>query len=328
MSMAVVDDVGVALDVTRTYLRRRSIRGYLRLALVALFLGPPGLFGPPGPVELRRARFGLGGRDFPSRSALLDAVGGEPVLIGLLVGLVATALGYALVGAICEFALVRLLVADTVSVRDPARRYRRSALELFLFRLVVGTATIAGLSSVLLALWGVDVAPVDSAGALVLLAVVGILGYVVHRFTTDFVVAIVFAEGRSLLGGWRRLLRIGRERPRIIGLYAPVRIALEVAGGVAFGVALSLSWIALALVVGLPIFAVFALVGGTAIAAGVTAAVLVPMTIGLVGAVIAPFQVYYRSYALLVLGDADESLDLVADWRSRVATDADLVGRL
>lgn len=329
MAIAIVDDVGLALDVTREYLRRRSPVGYLALAVLALLLGPVGVGAPPGPVEVRTEAYDVRAGEVPSWSAVVDAVGGEAVVVGVVV--VGLLLGgtYLLAGAFAEFAVVHSLIADAVAVREPARRHWRRAVELFVFRLLAGLITAGSLASLVVAIWGLDVAPVRSPWGVVVLGLLGVVGYLLHRVTTDLAVPIMLGECRSLVGAWGRVLGLASAHPRALAGYVLVRLALAVAAAVGMGIAVGVALLGLGLIVGVPVFVLLALVTDLWLALVLTAVVLVPVAVLLVGAVLAPFHVYFRYYAMLVLGDIDETLDFVADWREHVAADPSRVaGRL
>lgn len=329
MATAIVDDVGLALDVTREYLRRRSPGQYLALAVLALLLGPVGVGAPPGPVELRTEAIDVRAGEVPSWSAVVDAVGGEAVVVGVVV--VGLVLGgtYLLVGAFAEFVVVHSLIADAVAVREPARRHWRRAVELFAFRLLAGVITASGLTSLVVAIWGLDFAPLRSPWSVVVLGLLGVVGYLLHRVTTDLAVPIMLGEGRSLLGAWGRLFGLVGAHPRALAGYVLIRLALAAAAAVGMGIAVGVALLALGLIVGVPAVALLALVTDLWLALALTAVVLVPVAVLLVGAVLAPFHLYFRYYAMLVLGDVDETLDFVAQWRARIVADpAPAVGRL
>lgn len=326
MSLASVAGVGLAIDVTREYLRGRTVRGYLLLAGLALLLGPAGSAAPPGPVEVREEHLGLEPGTVPTLGEAAAAIGGDRVVLGLAVAALLLAVAYVLFGALAEFAVLHSLVHDTVAVREPVRRHRRGGLELAAFRLLAGALVAGAVVGVSLALWEVDLGIEPSPGVAVGLAILALAVLVVHRFTTDFAVPIMLAEGVGLLGAWARLSQAVGRRPREFAVYLPVRVALEVAGGIALGIAVAIVLVGVGLVVGLPVFAVGTLLGGPVVAAVVAAAAVLPPAAVAVAAVVLPLHVYLRYYALLVLGAEGGPLDLVADWRDRAT--ADPAGRL
>jgi hypothetical protein len=130
------------------------------------------------------------------------------------------------------------------------------------------------------------------------------------------------AEDVGVLRGWRRLLPELRGNLRAFGLYVVVRVVLGIAASVAVGLVTGF----VAVVLAVP----FLLVGGALAfalsAAGVGSALLVvaavlavpAVLVGLlaVGLVQAPVVVFFRYYALFVLGGVVPSLDLVSDLRA------------
>ncbi|MFP4591000.1 MAG: hypothetical protein ACLFM8_06015 [Halobacteriales archaeon] len=326
MALAAVRSVGDAVDLTREYLRGRTIRAYLLLAGLSITLGPPGVGGPPGPVSVREETLGLDVSDAPSTGELVEAVGGETALWGLLAVGIALAVGYVLLGAFAAFAFYRSLVDDAVAVRAPARRHRRGALELFGFRLVAWGLAAGAAGWLAATYFARGFGPEPSLAGLLTAAVVGLLAYLSHRLTTDFVVPIMLAQRCSLVDGWRCLLGVVRDQPAQFAAYVPVRVALEVAGGVGLGAAVGVALLVLVLLVGLPVFAVAYLLADLVAALAVAGAIVLPLGVAVVAAVVVPFHVYFHGYALLTLGDVDPSLDLVGPWRRRL--DPASAGRL
>lgn len=322
MSISAIQSAGDAIDVTREYLFGRSLRQVLTLAFMVLFLGPTGTSAPPGPVELDETVFDADD-GLPSPGDIIAAIDWELAMIVIvLIGVFAVL--YGLVSAFMEFGFVHSLVVDTAAIREPAQDHWPRALSLFLFRAVVwglGAVTIALLIAGALDL--VDLPRgVDLISIWPLLVLAGGSVYLVNRFTTDFVVPIMYHERRGLISGWRRLVGVIRDEWRQFAVYVPVRIMLEVALGIAFGIVISVAILALGVIIGIPVGVILVLVVGTTTGLVVTVGILSLLAIALVAAAMIPFHTYLRYYTLLVLGDASHPLDLIADKRHRARSTA------
>jgi len=326
-----IENLDDALDATTGFLRPVDRSTWVKLAIVAFFIGGPGAnansvqwtFGGGG---------GNGGGGPPS--VVVESIGGVELLVAAAV--IAAALGLALlfvlVGSVMEFVFVQSLRRETVEVREYWRAHWRRGLRLFAFRLAL-FAFVLGSVAVLaipLLVGAFDVATVTSGVAIaffvVLLPIVLVLAItvgVVNGFTTVFVVPIMLLEDCGVLAGWRRLWPSVRSAPVQFLAYLVASFFLGVLGGV-FVLVVTL---ALAIVLLVPFGVLFA-VGGAVLAfvseaAGVAVLVVVGAAYALaVLAVVAlaqvPVQTYLRYYALLVLGDVDPELDAVPDQRDRV----------
>lgn len=315
MSFSAIQSAGDAIDVTREYLFGRSIRGGALLAFMVLFLGPTGVSGPPGPIELDDEAFQTE-NEVPTLDEVFEFVSLEWLTVVAVI-VIALAIGYALLSAFMEFSFIHSLVTDTVSISKAARSHWREALGLFIFRVVLW-GFVAGLVA-LLTLTTVDLVelPVDVEFAFLLpLAIAGgVMLYLLNRFTTDFVAPIMYHEHRGVLGGWWRLLAVMRREWRQFAVYVPVRIILEIALGIAFGIVLALGLFLIALVIGIPIGIILVLVLDPLIGFVITVAILGLIAIAVIAGAMVPFHTYLRYYTLLVLGDTAETLDLISEKR-------------
>ncbi|MFW6448243.1 MAG: DUF7544 domain-containing protein [Halobacteriota archaeon] len=326
MALAAVRSIDDAVDVTRDYLLARTVRGYLLLATVSLTLGPAGLGGPPGPVDVREETVGIDASEMPSAATLVDALGGELVLWALLSLVIALAVGYVLLGSFAEFAIYHSLITDTVAIRRPIGRYWRGALQLFAFRLVAWGLAAGASAWLAVTFFAREFGPTSSPAGLLVAAVIGLTAYLAHRLTADFVVPIMLAERCTVVAGWRDLVGHLREHPHQFGAYVPVRVVLELAGGIGLSIAVGLALLFLGLVVGVPTFALVYLLADLTVALIVAGVLLIPLGIVAVAAVILPFHVYFHSYALLLLDETVATFDLMGPWRERLAPAA--AGRL
>lgn len=334
------DALGDAWDATRAFLLPFDRGRWLRLALIAFFVfGSAGGF--PGGAG------NTGGSFDTTTDGASDVWDGGPVgeidvgslgntlvsavplwVIVLLVVVVAVGVLYALIGAIMEFVLYESLRSERVSVREYGRRNLGQGLRLFAFRFLVGVLGIVFFLVVLAGLvyWFFTGPTSFIAGILVLIPLIfllGILGGLVNLFTTEFVAPIMLAEQRGVLSGWRRFLGLFTAEWQEFVVYGVVRFGLNIVASLALGLFVGLFAFVLAIPFGT--LGVLLWVGLSGASQLVTLAILglVALVYGLLLFLVAlfmsvPVVTYLRYYALLVLGDVDETLDLIPDRRAAI----------
>lgn len=305
-----------------------AVGRWLRLVLLVTFVGGGGSASSAGGnLQIPTS----GGRGVPKLpTTALDPSRLPPTAtlaraLAVLLALVAVlALGYALVGAVAEFAIVGALRDGEVRLRASARRYAGRGLRLFAFRVVVVAVTLLlGGGPVALVAWSVlradPAAEVLVVPALLVAAVVALCAWLVLTLTTDLVVpAMLAADVRGPLAGWRRVAGVVAANPVDSGLYLLLRVVLGVAAGIVVGLVGSL----VALVAGVP----FAVAGAAALVAAGSAlspregAVLVALGLafalvaaGLFQVVRTPVVCYLRAFAVATLGRLSPELALFAE---------------
>ena len=350
MSLSALRSVGDAIEVTREFLFPLSIRRWGGLAFVALFLGTagtpipanpqflldPNLWNPPEPQPNGEAA------ELPSTSELaaelLAAIPRQVLLavVGVVVAVAVVGALWAILASIMRFVFVESLRSGDVRILGYARRRWRGGLSVFLFNLTLGLLVVPFVVATLVLgtpVLGDPVADPVLAFAGIVTAVVGAGAAVGVGLTNQFVVPVMIREECDVLAGWRRLSPTFLAEWKEYLTFGVVRVVL----GAAVGIAVSLVVGVIALV----LFLLFGTVGGTVLlaAGGFEAISSTPIlaVLGLLGALFAvsvllvamlanvPFHTYLWYYALLVLGDIDEGLDLVADRRERIGREG-LVG--
>lgn len=330
--MHAVDDLEDALAATRAFLLPLDAGRWLRLAVLALFAsagtGPavptPFQFGFEAPATTPDAGPPFAGGSLAEFEAFLRA--NAALLAGALALVVAVALLAWFVGAVFEFGLYAALRDESVSVRRTAADHAGRGARLFGFRLALALLTAGPLALVvagIVASLGFDVTPVAPlllALALPVALVVALVGAVVYVLTTAFVVPTMLAADCGVLAGWRRVWATMTANPAEYGVFVLVGAVLAVAAATVVGTVAGIP----AAVVGLPLVAV----GGVAVVAldgaalvavlAVLAVVWVVVTAAVTAVVQVPVQVFFRYYALLVLGDTDPDLDLIPERRAAV----------
>ncbi|MFD1526355.1 DUF7544 domain-containing protein, partial [Halolamina salina] len=141
-------------------------------------------------------------------------------------------------------------------------------------------------------------------------------------FTTQFVVPVMVAEDRTVLGAWKRFwpTMVGQWKEYLA--YAALRIVLSIAVGILVGVVTGIGTVVLAIplvaigVAGAALLSVSEIVGGAVLLLVVVLFLAAIVALSLVVAV--PVQTYLRYYALLVLGDTEDAFDLVAERRRAI----------
>jgi hypothetical protein len=324
MTLYALDDVGDAVDATREFLLPVDRGRWLRLAVVVFFVGGgSGGFGQFG----NAASSNTGGSAPPAEVGSLGST--ELLVVGAVVAaVVVLALAFAFVGAVMEFVFVESLRRETVRVREYWRAHWRRGARLLGFQVGLGLATLLAAGGVL----AVAVAPVllgvAPVGFLLLLVavpvalVVALVGAVAGGFTTTFVVPTMLVDGRGVLAAWRRFWPTLRGQWKQYAAYAVVVFVLRLGLGLLTAAVTILGALVLAIPTGLLGLLGVALTGPAGPVGWVVVAVaavlfgLGLLAVSLLAAV--PIQTALRYYGLLVLGDTDDSLDLIPDRRRAV----------
>ncbi|EMA00337.1 DUF7544 domain-containing protein [Haloferax denitrificans] len=332
MSWKAIDALDDARDATASLLLPFDAGRWARLAFIALFIGGLGGSGGAGSNSGTTVSNGGGSTDIPVDS-LPGFVTPENVIaavialvaVGLVLGLI-----WSFVGSVMQFVLVDAVVTKDVRIRKPFRERFWLGVRLFAFQigLLIAIITVIGLPVAAVYFGSVAVTPGIALLAipLVFLAI-GLLfvSAIIVQLTTDFVVPTMIAEDRDLLSSWGRVVPVFRAELSEFGLYVIVRFILGILASIAVGIAALLATV----VVAIP----FAIVGGAAFLALNAANVALFSTVGLVvfgalgvlfvlaaiavsAVVQMPVVTYFRYYSLFLLGSADDSLDLVSQFRS------------
>lgn len=336
MALYALDSIDDAFDATREFLFPFERGRWLRLVLIVLFTG-----GLGSGFNFQTSGFDV---PAPSPSGPTDAPALDPgslvaILLVVAALIVVLALAFVLVGSVMELVFVESLRSGEVSIRRYFRRYWRSGLRLFAFRLVFGLLTLEIVAIpfvvVFFALSGGDApgfAAIFSAILLLiaLLFIVIAIAGLINGFTTVFVVPIMLVEGRGVLSAWRRFWPTLRGQWKQYAGYVFIELGLSIVAGITV---LFVSLLAL-LFVGIP----FALLAGLTLfvlgrfanlsTAGIVVLGLLGVVFGLLMlvallAIQVPIQTYFRFYALFVLGDTNDAFDLILDRRAAIRSDVE-----
>lgn len=340
MSFYATERVGDAIELTREFLTPLEWGRWWRLAVIVFFLGGSGggrLFSNvsnQGTSELPT------GENLPGQMSGLPSPdsGLVPIVIGIVAAILVVILLMAILASISEFVFVESLSTDEIHLRTYYKRYARSGLRLFGFRLALALIplVVVGIVIFLLFMLGASLTSPELGigmvvvGGLILFPLV-ILGLIllglIQGFTTEFVVPIMMTEDRTVLGAWRRLWPTIKRQAKEFVVYLLISIGLHIVTGIFATIVIFIFSFVLALPAGLlAIFLVLIVFQGGSMG---TFAVVVLALIGmlyLIGVfalsafVNVPIKVFHRQFALLVLGDTNADFDVLEQRRTALET--------
>ncbi|WP_306057189.1 DUF7544 domain-containing protein [Natronococcus wangiae] len=319
--MDAVDDLGDSIDATRNFLTPIRARLWLRLAIVALFIGGFGMGFPSiptgdiGPAEEQAP-------DVSPEEIPEDVLAAVAVALGVLALLW---LIFAFISAVMEFVFIESLRSTDVRVRRHANENVGRGTRLFAFRVFVLLTTlfVAGtpVAAVLFGLGGLEGTSGTFVAAALFAVVVYAVSAVVNRFTSEFVAPVMLLEDRGIVGAWRRFWSTLGSNWTEYAVYLVLVWIIRAAVGIAVGILVLIGGIVVAIPFALLAFA-FTLLGEIgAVFAAVVVFVGVVAFVLFVLLVQVPVVSYFKYYALLLLGDTDAELDLIPDQRAAIRTD-------
>jgi hypothetical protein len=319
MPWAATDALDDARKATQSLLLPFDAGRWLRLAVIAFFIGGFGSAGGGGGGNAGAPPPGTGGGSLPDVGPLPGFSRIVTLVLIAVAVLVALGLLFALVGAVMEFVLIEGLRTRDVRIRGPFREYFRRGLRLFGFRVAIFLVPLLLVGAPVVVAGLLGFGNVFSLVALliplfVLALPLFLLALLVDRLTTDFVVPAMLVDGTGVLDGWRRLWPEFRGEWREFLLYVVVRFVLAVVAAVAVGLVLVLCLAVVAIpFVLLGGLVAVAGVGGTpfVVAVAVLGVAFLVVAVAVVAVVQVPVVTYFRYYALYVLGRVVPDLDLV-----------------
>ena len=330
MPLHALENLDDALDATRAFLWPFNRSTWVKLAVVVFFVGGPGanlnLFQYNVPADQGPPPGGFPTPPDIGASVLL--VVAAVVAVALVVGLL-----FLLVGSIMEFILVESLRHETVAIRRYWGERWRQGARLFGFRAVVALlvfGSIAVLAALVLFPVLVQTGPgtgggLSIIGFLLLLPVVFVLALVVgvvNGFTTVFVVPVMIRADCGVLAGWRRLWPTVTANLWEFLAYAVAGFVLNIVGGILVAIVVGVGVLVLLIPFGI-LGAVGFVVLSVSQSFGIGILLVVGLLFGLSTLAVAalvqvPVVTYLRYYALLVLGDIDDDLDLIPERRAAI----------
>lgn len=245
------------------------------------------------------------------------------IIIGFLI-LIALILIIAWIASVLHFIFVDDIVRNSGAISEPFARLRRQGTSYFLWKLGFGLIYLLVLLILIgtplffaLALHAKAVPMVLAIAWAVMIGIpLFIIGLIIDLFVRDFVTTVMYVRGIGVLEAWGIAWPLIKENAGQIALYILILVAVAIVMGM-FSIAIVLVSL---LVIGIPVGILAALAILIGKAAGLTWSVPVIAAAASVGFVITlgwaflaqcayqPAEVFRRSYALVVMGQADPSL--------------------
>ncbi|HDR73619.1 MAG TPA: hypothetical protein ENN85_06880 [Methanoculleus sp.] len=295
-----------AIDRTKSLLWPFDLGVWLRLAVIAFFVGGTGFNVPSGPS------YSVSGDEFAGIGpADIGIPGGVPgFLLLLIVVIVAVAIVFWVLGAIFQFVFVDSLRTGEVGIRRYVGPRAGKGFRLFLFEaglaLLILLFVVIPFALIFFTTGGLDV----RFGALMLIPIVllfiaavfvlAILLGLIMLFTIDFVVPIMIRDDCGVIDGWRSAWRIIRSEWKQALVYAIVKFLLGIAVGILMIIAVVIAAIILAIPFGI-VGVLIAAAGGSVPVYIVLVALFVLFLIVAALFISVPFVTFLRYYSLEVL---------------------------
>ncbi|TYT63452.1 DUF7544 domain-containing protein [Natrialba swarupiae] len=320
--MDAVDNLSDAIDATRNLLLPIRAWLWLKLAIVVFFLGGTGGGFSTGDPTIAT--------DDEMISMVQDTVT-EEILIGFAIVAAVVLVIWLLfeaLGAIAEFVFIEGLRSKEVSIISYALDNIGRAVRLFVFRVGLGLlvwAIVLVPAGLLLYSAGWDVEAAFDVGTILLLLGVGALSYlvfaIVMRFTSEFVAPIMLLESRGVLSGWKRFWGTLTAKPSEYVVYLLLVWILQLVIGIAVGFLMLFVTIIVAIPFVILVVALLAL-GDIGVWLAIIAGIIGVLLFFVISAFISmPIRTYFQYYALLLLGDTNDELDLIPDQRAEIRSD-------
>lgn len=335
MSLHALDDIGDAIDATKSLLWPFDSGTWFRLAAVVFFIGGAGS-GINVPQNLGNfdQQPQTGGPTAPP-----DVFGSTPdiatVLLAVIAVLILLALVHGLLSNFMEFVFIQSLIDREVHVRRYLSENTGNGLRLLGFRLLVNLLSVLVALVVIglffLVVSGGSTSDIGAGAALAslpLIIIVVFLGAIViglvTGLTNNFVVPLMLQGDHGVIQGWRRLGGSIRDHPKQYVGYVVLSVLLGIGVGIITTMLGLLIFGVLAIPFALVGFGILSLPGhGTAgfVVVGILAVIYLLLVLVISLLIQVPLLAFLRYYAMLVLGDIDESMDPIPAVRSDIRTD-------
>lgn len=320
MSLSIFDRLDDAVAAARSLLLPFDTGRWLRLTVLALLVGGGSSVGGGASATAGNVP---GYTNVPGQLPNVDvlvlvaAVVGIFLLIGLVVGYLASCF---------EFALVDGLSTREVSIRASVRRYAGPALRLFGFRLALfvlaGAVVLLPVAAVFD--FSLDIQPeaftfLGVLGIVATLLIVAVVAGTVHVLTTMFVVPTMYATDQGVLASWRHVW--SGLTGNLLETVGFVLLSTFLSGAALAMVGTVAGIVGLVVIVPVAIVSIAALglLGPLGLVVVVPVILLGVLSLAVISAVLrVPVVVGMRYYALLVLADLT-GVDLLE--ATREATD-------
>jgi len=165
-----------------------------------------------------------------------------PVAVSIVVLVIVIGLLVAWLNSRGRFMFLHCVATNKAEVKIPWSKFRRHGNSLFLFRIVLGLIGlfVVGLPIVGIIVLGIMLAAGALAGVAsipgiiilgLMLFVLGIVLFLIRKFTYDFVVPIMFLRTVSVVAGWREFMTILSANKLRFALYLLFQIVISIVTG-------------------------------------------------------------------------------------------------
>ena len=248
INVSVIDPIGPAIEKVKTILFRPFDWGkWFTIGFCAwlAFLGSGGGGGGVGGGHGR----GRGGGPSNAREAFGQAKGFVlenlgwiiPVALIVVVLIIVLWLVFTWLSSRGRFMFLHCVAGNKAEVKVPWVKFRQHAFSLFLFRIALGLINLAVMVLSVVLIIFVVIALVSTgvhAGLVLSLVAIGLFAFVtsicfaiIHKFTTDFVVSIMFLRNTSCKAGWREFLSLLSANKSRFTLYILFQIVIAIVIG-------------------------------------------------------------------------------------------------
>lgn len=333
MTIYAVDNIDDAVTATREFLLPFTVIRWLKLSLVVFLIGA-GTNVPTSGFNAPSSGGQLPSEQLPDAGLPTALSDGVLIFAGLvLISIVLIALVWEFISSTMEFIFVESLRQGDVTIQRYWSDRWRQGVRLLAFRIAI----VVPLVLLFIGWIAIFLTPLIMGGSppvtyeigvllgLPLLLLAGLTVALIGGFTTLFVVPIMILEDSGVLAGWKRLWpSIKAEWIQYLA-YAFFHVIMAFALGMLAAL--------VSVVILFVVLLVFLVFGGLLYVTGIFPSTIGYVLVGLLAlgfVVVAitvslfvqiPVLAYLRYYALLVLGDVEESLDLIPEQRMSIRAD-------
>jgi len=186
-----------------------------------------------------------------------------PVVVVVVVVLLAFWLLILWLSSRGKFMFLHCVALDRAEVSEPWTKFSSEANSLLIFRIVLGLLGLLTMAPCLIfiavaiirmvLLGEPNVAAIVMAAGLLLLLIVLAIGFaLIHKFTVDFVVPVMYLRGGTCLAAWREFAALLAAHPGTFILYLLFQIVLGIAIGAIVLMAVLITCCILGCVMALP----------------------------------------------------------------------------
>ena len=307
-------EISGAVDRTKNLLWPFQWGVWLRIALIALFIGGGG-FNAPGSSYGDVSNTGLAPGSFPDLG--MDTLG----LILFIVGVVLLlALIWMFIGSVLQFVFVDCLTSGRILLARTFKERSGKGVRLLLFNIGIGLIFLL-MIAVLFLIFFLPVmtgAPPGNA-----MAIGGVLAFIlllllllipvvlIALFTTDFVVPVMIQDDCGVIAAWRQVIGILVPEWKQTVVYVFMKFVLGIAAAILLFIAILIALI----IIGIP-FVIIGVVLATVfkVMNVMLLLLLIPFVVIMIPVVLlieVPVVTFFRYYSLQVLGKLSEKYALL-----------------